>query len=248
MTTRHDRVARRAFERFEARGCQHGHDWDDWFAAEREVLASCDASAIGSSGPLVFLFGAGASFGAKRVQPESPPLMNQLFDRLAEKYPSKWGSPSRHWSRRDDFRTNFEETFNDLVWKPPPFTTPSLTLAEELLPIAHYFGGFTLMGGGEDCYSTLLRALGRAGRLKHTTLASLNYDCLLEQAAAIVGANVEFVTSDSPPQDGTVTDTEIARIVQLRWRDRSIRSGHAGCIRQEGTTGIGRIGRLLMVP
>ena len=30
-------IARRAFELFEARGGEHGHDWEDWFRAESEV-------------------------------------------------------------------------------------------------------------------------------------------------------------------------------------------------------------------
>jgi HSP20 family molecular chaperone IbpA len=31
-------VARRAYELFELRGCEHGHDWEDWFRAESELL------------------------------------------------------------------------------------------------------------------------------------------------------------------------------------------------------------------
>jgi HSP20 family protein len=31
-------IARRAYELFEARGCAHGHDWEDWFRAESELL------------------------------------------------------------------------------------------------------------------------------------------------------------------------------------------------------------------
>jgi HSP20 family protein len=31
-------IARRAYELFEMRGGEHGHDWDDWFRAESEVL------------------------------------------------------------------------------------------------------------------------------------------------------------------------------------------------------------------
>ena len=31
-------IARRAYELFEARGRAHGHDWEDWFQAESEVL------------------------------------------------------------------------------------------------------------------------------------------------------------------------------------------------------------------
>lgn len=31
-------IARRAFEFFQLRGGEHGHDWDDWFRAESELL------------------------------------------------------------------------------------------------------------------------------------------------------------------------------------------------------------------
>jgi HSP20 family protein len=31
-------IARRAFEWFQARDCEHGHDWEDWFRAESELL------------------------------------------------------------------------------------------------------------------------------------------------------------------------------------------------------------------
>jgi hypothetical protein len=32
-----DQTARRAYERFEARGREHGHDQEDWFEAERDI-------------------------------------------------------------------------------------------------------------------------------------------------------------------------------------------------------------------
>ena len=35
-----EQIARRAYERFCDRGCEHGGDMDDWVAAEREVLAA----------------------------------------------------------------------------------------------------------------------------------------------------------------------------------------------------------------
>lgn len=31
-------VARRSYELFQARGGEHGHDWEDWFQAEAELL------------------------------------------------------------------------------------------------------------------------------------------------------------------------------------------------------------------
>jgi hypothetical protein len=34
-----DRVARRAYELYLSRGGSHGSDWEDWLAAERELMA-----------------------------------------------------------------------------------------------------------------------------------------------------------------------------------------------------------------
>jgi hypothetical protein len=34
----HDRIATRAYEIFEEKGRTNGHDWEDWFRAEQEVL------------------------------------------------------------------------------------------------------------------------------------------------------------------------------------------------------------------
>lgn len=35
--TRHEDVERRAYELYEGRGRDDGHDWDDWFQAERKI-------------------------------------------------------------------------------------------------------------------------------------------------------------------------------------------------------------------
>ena len=37
-------IARRAYELFETRGCEHGHDWEDWFQAESELLRPVSVS------------------------------------------------------------------------------------------------------------------------------------------------------------------------------------------------------------
>jgi hypothetical protein len=41
-TMEHQRIAERAYERFQARGRIHGHDLEDWLAAERLVLNSLE--------------------------------------------------------------------------------------------------------------------------------------------------------------------------------------------------------------
>ena len=40
-----DAISRRAYERFEERGQEHGHDQEDWFEAERDVRADRERSA-----------------------------------------------------------------------------------------------------------------------------------------------------------------------------------------------------------
>jgi hypothetical protein len=37
-----ERIARRAYERFEQRGGEHGRDMEDWFEAERDLLSFRD--------------------------------------------------------------------------------------------------------------------------------------------------------------------------------------------------------------
>ena len=50
--TRHisNAIARRAFELFEARGSEHGHDCEDWFRAESELLTPVPATIIDTDG------------------------------------------------------------------------------------------------------------------------------------------------------------------------------------------------------
>ena len=38
------RISQRAYELFEARGREHGHDREDWLQAEAEILCSFEAS------------------------------------------------------------------------------------------------------------------------------------------------------------------------------------------------------------
>src|SRR5882672_1835506 len=46
----HNEIERRAYELYEERGREGGHDWEDWFQAERE-LESAKAAAVGSEAP-----------------------------------------------------------------------------------------------------------------------------------------------------------------------------------------------------
>jgi hypothetical protein len=37
MQEEHLAIESHAYEFFETRGCEHGHDWEDWFRAESEL-------------------------------------------------------------------------------------------------------------------------------------------------------------------------------------------------------------------
>ena len=43
-------IAGRAYKLFEARGCFHGHDWEDWFRAESEILTAIPARVFEKDG------------------------------------------------------------------------------------------------------------------------------------------------------------------------------------------------------
>jgi hypothetical protein len=48
-TISHEAIARRAYERFVARGYQHGHDREDWLAAEADLRVELERSPQGMS-------------------------------------------------------------------------------------------------------------------------------------------------------------------------------------------------------
>ena len=47
----HHEIERRAYELYEQRGRETGHDWEDWFQAERELESTSDAGQSGEAVP-----------------------------------------------------------------------------------------------------------------------------------------------------------------------------------------------------
>jgi Protein of unknown function (DUF2934) len=45
-------IRRRAFQLYEERGCEHGHDWDDWLQAEAEVSGKKPSAHADQAKPL----------------------------------------------------------------------------------------------------------------------------------------------------------------------------------------------------
>jgi hypothetical protein len=57
-----DRISQRAYERFRARGGEHGHDQEDWFEAERELSQGPDRDERTVAGDV----------DARRLEPRDP--------------------------------------------------------------------------------------------------------------------------------------------------------------------------------
>ena len=158
---------------------------------------------------IVFLFGAGASLGAslsgRHVLPEAPPLMTELYDRLAAYSPNQWGPGSPFGQYAEKFRSNFEETFSEVVLsipkndEAPRIVHPSLTLLEHQWPLALYFCRFKLDASGSDLYFKLLSYLRDSGKIQKSLFGSLNYETLFEQAAYLLGLPVNYFSAETKP-------------------------------------------------
>jgi hypothetical protein len=72
----------------------------------------------------VFFFGAGASKGATHTEPESPPLMNGLYDCLAKAFPSEWGVSSGRAVNARRYIDDFEKAFTEIDLKHAPDVPP----------------------------------------------------------------------------------------------------------------------------
>ena len=71
-------VARRAYELFEQRNCEHGHDWEDWFQAETELLHPTPIEVTESEGRAHIRANV-VSFAASEVQVALEPLRVTIF-------------------------------------------------------------------------------------------------------------------------------------------------------------------------
>jgi hypothetical protein len=68
--------------------------------------------------------------------------------------------------------------------------------------MALYFSRFTPDPTGEDLYSKLLSFLRDTGKIRDVVFASLNYDCIFEQAANRLGLQVDY--SGEEPQGNII--------------------------------------------
>ena len=79
----------------------------------------------------------------------------------------------------------------------PRTTLPTLSILQHQVRLALYFSQFTLDPTGRDLYSKLLQFLCESGKIERSFFASLNYDCLFEQAARSRGLQVNYLGDDA---------------------------------------------------
>lgn len=137
---------------------------------------------------MVFLFGAGASYGAGGILPERPPLGSALYSELARLYPHSWGALPADAAIA--FKNHFENGMGEVHSR---FGGAIPQLMREM---AIYFAQFRAVNN--SClYARLLADLAKTGTIERTCFSSLNYDCVLDFAIIIAGLQLNyFETAD----------------------------------------------------
>jgi hypothetical protein len=120
---------------------------------------------------IIFLFGAGASYAAGDILPESPPLGLQLYAELARIYPGSWGRLP------DDIREALTGNFETGMAKIHGRLSPAIP--QLMREMAIYFAQFR-PATGRTLYCRLVEFLDSVGLLDRVLFSTLNYDCVLE--------------------------------------------------------------------
>lgn len=137
----------------------------------------------GARGRVMFLFGAGASFGAGGILPEAPPLGGQLFEVLANLYRGSWGCLP--WEIAEAFSANFEVGMSQVFEKYGP------VIPQLMREMAIFFAQFRPFQKS-SLYCRLVRDLAVAGLLDRVAFSTLNYECVLEFSLLEHGIGVDY--------------------------------------------------------
>jgi hypothetical protein len=120
---------------------------------------------------IVFLFGAGASYGAGGTLPEQPPLGFQLYSILENIYPGSWGAFPI--DIKDIFRWDFEQGMQFI------YDNYAALIPQLMREMAIYFIQFRPYRNS-TLYCRLISDLNDSGLLGTTLFSTLNYECVLE--------------------------------------------------------------------
>ncbi|MHB8068632.1 MAG: hypothetical protein ACYDIC_12125 [Desulfobaccales bacterium] len=132
----------------------------------------------------VFLFGAGASFGAGGILPERPPLGADLFPILQHLFPASWGGLPIDIA--EEFRSRNFEAGMKLVYERHGMAIPQL-----MRDMAIYFIQFRPFQR-RTLYCRLVDDLARMNLLSRTIFSTLNYECVLEFSIAGAGIPISY--------------------------------------------------------
>ena len=132
---------------------------------------------------IVFLFGAGASYGAGGILPENPPLGFQLYDDLEKIYPGSWGSLPSEFI--DTFKTNFEDGMG-LV-----YNNFGHTISQLMREMAIYFIQFRPYSG-RSLYCKLIQSLKDYNLLQSVLFSTLNYECVFEYSLLEQNLDIDY--------------------------------------------------------
>ncbi|MCX7637784.1 MAG: hypothetical protein N2044_08075 [Cyclobacteriaceae bacterium] len=133
---------------------------------------------------IVFLFGAGASFGSGQVDPCPPPLGNDLYSALKRIYPVTWGSFDS--TLQSKFTDNFENGMAYLIEK------NSHAIPILMQQMAIFFSRFALTPSNNNLYKALFKKLKSKKLINQTILSTLNYECICEVAASLEGLKIDY--------------------------------------------------------
>jgi hypothetical protein len=122
----------------------------------------------------VFLFGAGASFGAGGMD-NPPPLAGDLFSQLVKSYPKTWGQLPPESVRQFDnqgFERGIEAIYG--VYE---------KMFVLLNRMGRYFAGFKIDRFDENLYCGLFQRFRPRFESGEFLISTINYECLIELAA-----------------------------------------------------------------
>ena len=138
---------------------------------------------------IVFLFGAGASFGSGNVHPINPPLGNSLFNSLQRLFPGTWGQIPDELSSK--FENDFEKGMHEVI------DNHSFSIAPLMQHMGIFFSRFNLYNDKPNYYKSLVSHIKNESLLDQTVFSSLNYECLLEIAFSQKGIQINYFDEPS---------------------------------------------------
>lgn len=141
---------------------------------------------------IVFLFGAGASYGAGSILPQRPPLGFELYRELTRSYPGSWGAFPKGLAHQ--FELDFEKGMQ-LLHDQFGGAIPQL-----MREMAIYFVQFRPVNRA-SLYCQLVEALKGNSIVHRVILSTLNYECVLDFSMVHAGLRISYF--DAGNEDAT---------------------------------------------